>query len=252
MRSSSHLVLIPSYNTGRRLAETVREALRQWDPVWIVIDGSTDGSGKAVAEMAAGDPRLRVLIRPRRGGKGAAIATGLAAALAAGFTHILTMDADGQHPADRIADFMAASAARPEALVLGRPRFGPEAPAARLKGRQLSVWLVRLEVLGPAIIDPLFGFRVYPAAALQRAFGATPFGRGYDFDQEMAVRIVWAGAPTLNLDASCRYLPKDQGGISHFRYLRDNLILSWMNLRLLLELLVLRGPILLCRRAVGP
>jgi glycosyltransferase involved in cell wall biosynthesis len=251
MRSSTHLILIPSYNTGRRLVETVGEALRHWEPIWVVLDGSTDGSGEAIGALAAQDPRIRVIVRPRRGGKGAAIATGLAVARAEGFTHILTMDADGQHPAARIPDFMAASAGQPQALVLGRPLFGPEAPAARLKGRRVSIWLVRIEVLGLAIADPLFGFRVYPTAALQRAFRNTPFGRGYDFDQEMAVRIVWAGAPTLNLDAACRYLAKDEGGISHFRYLRDNLILSWMNFRLLLELL-LRWPFLLRRRAASP
>ena len=251
MPSSTHLILIPSYNTGPRLTETVAEALRHWAPVWIVIDGSTDGSADALAGLGAGDSRLRVIVRPQRGGKGAAIATGLSAAQAEGFTHVLTMDADGQHPAARIGEFMAASADRPEALVLGRPRLGPEAPVARLKGRQVSVWLAHIEVLGSAIADPLFGFRVYPAAALARAWRKTPFGRGYDFDQEMAVRIVWGGAPTVNLDAACRYLARDEGGISHFRYLRDNLILFWMNFRLLLELLVLRWPALLRRRVAN-
>src|SRR4051812_719719 len=94
--SATHLVLIPSYNTGPRLTPTVREALAQWSPVWVVIDGSTDGSSEEIRRLAATDPRLRVLVREQNGGKGAAVATGVHEALAAGFTHVLTMDSDGQ------------------------------------------------------------------------------------------------------------------------------------------------------------
>src|SRR4051794_25762235 len=98
--SVTHLVLIPSYNTGPRLAQTVREVLEHWSPVWVVIDGSTDGSAVPVQAQATTDSRVRVLVRERNGGKGAAVVTGVAAALEAGFTHVLTMDSDGQHPAD--------------------------------------------------------------------------------------------------------------------------------------------------------
>src|ERR1700690_1291131 len=93
--SPTHLVLIPSYNTGALLAATVAEALVHWSPVWVVVDGSTDGSAGPVRELAARDRRVRVIDRPTNGGKGAAIATGLDAAIAAGFTHLLVMDADG-------------------------------------------------------------------------------------------------------------------------------------------------------------
>ena len=237
--SATHLVLIPSYDSGPRLATTVEEVLRFWSPVWIVVDGSTDASADPVRALAARDPRVRVIDRPANGGKGAAIATGLAAALAAGFTHVLTMDSDGQHPADLVPVFMESSRAQPDALVLGRPVFGPEAPAARRQGRKLSVGLAWLEILGPGIDDPLFGFRVYPAAALARAFASTRWGRRFDFDHEAAVRMFWDGTPTLNLPAPCRYLAKSDGGVSHFHYVRDNLVLIWLHLRLLAELLPL-------------
>jgi glycosyltransferase involved in cell wall biosynthesis len=235
--SSTHLVLIPSYNTGPKLLDTVQAALSQWAPVWVVIDGSTDGSEKAVQTLAQSDPRLRVIVRPANGGKGAAVATGIAAALTAGFTHALTMDSDGQHPADHIAPFMAASQAQPAALVLGRPIFGPEVPLERLHGRKLSVGLAYFEVLGPGIDDPLFGFRVYPLAPLQKALNATRRARGFDFDPEVAVRMFWAGTPTANLPAPCRYLDKADGGVSHFHYLRDNLKLIWLHTRLITQLL---------------
>lgn len=238
--SSTHLVLIPSYNPGPRLMATVASVLAHWSPVWIVDDGSTDESTAAARELAARDPRVRLIIRPRNGGKGAAVATGVAEALAAGFTHVLTLDADGQHPVDHIGPFMAASVAQPAALVLGRPVFGPEVPLERLHGRKLSVGLARLEILGPGIDDPLFGFRVYPAAVLQRALASTRRARGFDFDPEVAVRMFWAGVPTLNLAAPCRYFSKVEGGVSHFNYLRDNLKLIWLHTRLLTQLLLWR------------
>ncbi|MBE2214717.1 MAG: glycosyltransferase family 2 protein [Opitutaceae bacterium] len=233
----THLVLVPSYNSGRLLLETVRAALAQWRPVWVVIDGSVDGSERAVLELARTEAHLRVIIRPRNGGKGAAVLTGAQAALAAGFTHALVMDADGQHPADRIAAFMRASLESPRALVLGRPVFGPEAPLVRLQGRKLSVGLVRWEILGPGIDDPLFGFRVYPLMALVAAMLRTRGARHYDFDPEMAVRLVWAGVPTINLPAACRYRAAEEGGISHFHYVRDNVRMVWLHARLLVQLL---------------
>jgi len=131
---------------------------------------------------------------------------------------------------------MAASASHPGSLVLGRPVFGAEAPFARLQGRKLSVALAWIEILGTGIDDPLFGFRVYPVGALRQAFGATRHARRFDFDHEIAVRMFWAGVPVLNKTAPCRYLTREQGGVSHFHYLRDNLALFWLHVRLLAEL----------------
>ena len=230
----------PRSTTGPRLAATVAAALAHWSPGWIVDDGSTDGSAADVASSYATHSRVRVIVRLKNGGKGAAVATGVEAALAAGFTHVLTLDADGQHPVDHIGPFMAASTANPAALVLGRPIFGPEVPLERLHGRKLSVGLARFEILGAGIDDPLFGFRVYPAAALRAALASTNRARGFDFDPEVAVRMFWAGVPTLNLPAPCRYFAKDEGGVSHFNYLRDNLKLIWLHTRLIVQLLLWR------------
>jgi glycosyltransferase involved in cell wall biosynthesis len=248
--SATHLVLIPSYNPGPRLGATIASVLEQWSPVWILDDGSTDESTAAAQSIAACDPRVRVIVRPRNGGKGAAVATGLDAAIAAGFTHVLTLDADGQHPADYIPRFMAASIAQPEALVLGRPVFGPEVPLERLHGRKLSVGLAKIEILGAGIDDPLFGFRVYPALALQRALAATRRARGFDFDPEVVVRMFWNGVPTVNIPAPCRYFAQSEGGVSHFNYLRDNAKLIWLHTRLLTQLLLWRWVFVLRVRRV--
>lgn len=246
-RSATHVVLIPSYNPGRLLAETVRAARAHWDPVWIVVDGSTDGSAALLAELARTDPGLRVLVRPSNGGKGAALLDGLAAAREAGFTHALTMDSDGQHPAERIGAFMAASAAEPAAMILGAPVFDASAPRIRLRGRRISNWWANLETLWAGIPDSLFGFRVYPIAPLIEVMHHTLWMRRFDFDAEAVVRLSWRGVPARSLPAPCRYFTAGEGGVSHFNYWRDNVLLTWMYTRLFFGFLV-RLPLLLARR----
>lgn len=248
--STTHLVLIPSYNPGALLAATVRAARAQWAPVWVVVDGSTDGSTAEVQAMAEQDSDLRVIVLPHNQGKGSAVLAGLQAAAQAGFTHALTMDADGQHPADLIPRFMATSLAEPQAMVLGKPVFGPEAPALRVQGRRISNAWANLETLGMGIGDSLYGFRIYPVQALIEVMRSTRFMRRFDFDPEAVVRLCWAGVRPVNVDAPVRYLAAEEGGVSHFKYLRDNLLLSWMHLRLFSGF-VLRLPQLLWRRARG-
>jgi glycosyltransferase involved in cell wall biosynthesis len=245
--STTHLVLIPSYNTGAKVYETVREARAQWEPVWVVVDGSDDGTAQELQRMAAADPGLDVRVLPHNQGKGAAVLHGLRAAQAAGFTHALTMDADGQHPAALIPTFMRASMRRPEIMVLGRPVFDASAPLLRVRGRRISNGWTNLETLGAGVADSLYGFRVYPIAALVAVMARQPWMRRFDFDTEAVVRLAWRGVKPLNLDAPVKYLRPEEGGVSHFRYGRDNVLLTWMHTRLMLEF-VLRLPLLLARR----
>jgi glycosyltransferase involved in cell wall biosynthesis len=246
--AATHVVLLPTYNTGPRLVSVVTEVVQHWPAVLVIVDGSSDGSERAVLELAAREPRLTVLVQPHNGGKGAAVLAGAQAALARGFTHGLVMDADGQHPAASIAEFMAASAAQPGAMVLGKPVFDCNVPAERRHGRKLSIAMVQLEALGAGIADPLFGFRVYPLAPLLAVLGTRRGGRGYDFDTESAVRLFWHGVRPINLAAPVRYFSRAEGGVSHFHYVRDNIRLVWMHTRLVTELLLRRWPAVLRHR----
>lgn len=245
--SSSHLVLIPSYNPGEKVFETVLAAREAWQPVCVVVDGSTDGTADPLLALAREHPGIEVLVRPKNGGKGAAVLTGLEQALRRGFTHALVMDSDGQHPAGRIGEFMQASRQHPYAMILGDPVFDASAPALRVRGRRISNWWANLETLWAGIHDSLFGFRVYPIAPLLLEMRSSMGMRRFDFDVEAAVRLSWRGVPAVNLPAPVRYFSPAEGGVSHFNYWRDNALLTWMHSRLFAGFL-LRLPVLAVRR----
>lgn len=244
--STTHLVIIPSYNPGAKVFETVRAARKAWDPVWVVVDGSTDGTARTLEAMVRDDAGLRVLVRATNGGKGAAVFDGMLEAQKRGFTHVLTMDSDGQHPAGRIGAFMQASAAAPGAMVLGEPVFDASAPGLRVRGRKISNWWVNLETLWAGIHDSLFGFRVYPIAPLVREMRARRWMRRFDFDAEAVVRLSWRGVTPINLPAPVRYFRPEEGGVSHFNYWRDNVLLTSMHIRLFCGFLI-RLPLLIVR-----
>jgi len=249
--SRSHLVLIPSYNTGEKVLQTVREARQMWQPVWVIVDGSTDGTTEALQALAQHDPDIRVIALQHNQGKGAAVLHGLRAAATAGYTHALTMDADGQHPVAKIPEFMEASQANPDAQILGLPVFDASAPAVRVRGRNLSNWWANLETLREGIGDSLCGFRVYPIKPLRDIMERQRWMRGFDFDVEAAVRLCWRGIRPINIPVPVKYFRPEEGGVSHFRYLRHNALLTWMHTRLVLEFL-LRWPLLIWRKTGGP
>lgn len=245
--SATHLVLIPSYNPGSIVVETVRAARQYWNPVWVVVDGSTDESPALLQDMAQNDDGLRILTLPRNNGKGAAVLHGLQQAKQLGYTHVLTMDSDGQHPATLIPTFMQASQEQPRAMVLGVPIFAADAPRARVYGRKISNFWAQFETLWHGIGDSLYGFRVYPIAPLMRIMQSQHWMRRFDFDPEAAVRMAWAGVPAYNIQAPVRYIDTAQGGVSHFQYLRDNVLLTWIHLRLLAGF-IWRLPLLIYRK----
>lgn len=245
--TQTHAVLIPSFNTGPKVLAVVAEALRFWHPIWVVVDGSTDGTAEALTRLAADDPRVRVLVRAHNGGKGAALLDGLRAAEACGMTHVLAMDADGQHPAAAIPEFMALSRAHPRAMILGVPVFDLSAPRLRVVGRKVSNWWADLETLWAGIGDSLFGFRVYPVAELRAVMERSRWMRRFDFDPEAVVRLGWRQVPAITRPAPVRYFRPEEGGVSHFRYLRDNALLTWMHARLMIGFIA-RLPLLVAWR----
>ncbi len=216
--------LIPTYDNARTLRAVV-EALRRRLPEVIVVD---DGSGvetqEVVAALAA-EGLIQTTRHAQNRGKGGAVKTGFALARELGFTHVLQVDADGQHQLDDVPRFLEVARQHPRSLVLGHPVFDASVPRGRLIGRQLTIFWTRIETGGRQIVDPMCGFRVYPLAATE----GLRAGDRMDFDIEVAVKLVWRGVPVINLPTQVKY---PEGGVSHFRMFKDNLLISWMHTRL--------------------
>jgi len=155
--------------------------------VWVVLDGSTDGSAAALAERGWPENALRIFSLGRNSGKGAAVLHALLAAGREGFTHALVLDADGQHSAADISRFMQASGKNPGAMILGVPQFAADAPAARRHGRRVGNWWANLETFWGGIEDSLFGFRsIIPGIG---GYWKARVRATFDFDTELAVRL---------------------------------------------------------------
>jgi glycosyltransferase involved in cell wall biosynthesis len=243
------LVLVPAYNPGALLAQTAGALLEVHADVWVLVDGSTDGSDFGLESLFGAHQGFRVLRRTSNLGKGATLLEGAQQGAGEGFTHILCFDADGQHPPEMVHEFRRQAERHPDSLVMGEPRFGADAPIERVYFRRISNALARLETFGRMRCDSLFGMRVYPLKDFLRVFSQTSWGRGYDFDAEMAVRLIWAGLTETRIDTPVLYLNRKAGGVTHFRYGRDNLVLSWMHLRLLSEALRIAWVRIFRRRA---
>ena len=227
------LVLLPTFNSGARLAQTLLEAHSKWKDVWVVVDASTDGSDTEAEALVLDG--VRFLRLAENSGKGAAVLAALRAAQAEGFTHALVMDADGQHPAAMIRPFFEISKNNPAAFVCGVPVFGPDAPLERVLGRMAGNFFATLETLGVGAEDSLFGFRLYPVEPALKVLENTRWARRFDFDTVLSVRLTWAGVPCINVAVPVFYPPRSEGGVSHFCYLSDNLLLAAAHLRLLVE-----------------
>jgi glycosyltransferase involved in cell wall biosynthesis len=222
--------VIPCYDNPATIRGVVERVHKHLEHVIVVDDASHEACRRVLDEIAS-DGLARVVRRDVNGGKGAAVKTGFSAAHEQAHSHVLQVDADGQHDLADVPKLLATAAANPEALVLGRPLFDETQPLARRLGRQLSVFFVHVETGGRVIADPQCGFRVYPLAA---ALAANARGERMEFDLELPVRMVWNGTPVINLPTRVRYLTAEEGGVSHFQMLGDNLRITRLHTRLVL------------------
>lgn len=218
-------LLVPTYNNPATLRAVVTAGRAHLDSVIVVDDGS-GSEGRTACEQVQREGLAQVHHRERNGGKGAAVKTGFEVARAQGFTHVLQVDADGQHDLSSVPAFLQAAERQPETLVLGYPRYDETAPLVRRWARKFTDFWVNLEAGKGVIRDAMVGFRVYPLQPLTRV-PAT--GDRMDFDIEIAVRAAWAHIPIVNLPVAVRYLAEEEGGVSHFQPLRDNLRFARMH-----------------------
>ena len=240
--------MVPVYDHEGALPRLVQMLKPVGLTCWLVDDGSHAPCAQLVERLASDNSQWvrRLRLDPNQG-KGGAVFAGLRAALAAGFTHAVQIDADLQHDPSHIGRFAAAAERHPDAVINGVPQYDASVPAVRLHGRRITTVLVWLHTLSRQIADAMCGFRVYPLAPAVALDDRAPVGRRMEFDADIIVRLFWAGVPVVNVPTPVTY-PAD--GVSHFRMWRDNVRMTAMHFRLFAGML-LRLPRLLPRRLVG-
>jgi glycosyltransferase involved in cell wall biosynthesis len=239
------VAVIPVYNHGEAIGGVVAR-VRDGGLRCVLVDDGSSAPCAAVLDALARSPDVMLVRLPHNQGKGGAMMAGLRAAAAAGYTHALQIDADGQHDAGDIPAFLERARQSPSAVICGTPVYDESIPKVRYYGRYAShlwMWLCSLSF---AIRDSMCGFRIYPLASVVPLLDSARLGRRMDFDPEVLVRLHWRGVEMVNVPTRVTYPPD---GVSHFRYGFDNLLIVAMYARLFFGML-LRAPLLLWRKLV--
>jgi glycosyltransferase involved in cell wall biosynthesis len=223
---------IPIYDHGETVGAVVESLAPLKLPCIIVDDGCSKGARAELDRLEARHSWLEVIHHRENRGRGAAMRTAYRAAGQRGMTHVVQLDADGQHTAVDVPRFLEAARAQPDALVLGEPIFDDSIPWHRRHGRKLSKGIVWIETWSTAVHDPLCGFRCIPLTPTLSLLDRVRFGDRMDFDPELIIRLVRAGVPVVNVPTAVRY---PEGGVSHFRMVEDNLRIAWTYVRLAFE-----------------
>jgi len=240
----SYCIVIPNYNHTTLLDEFL-ETLGKFNlPLIMVNDGSAASANELFQSLAKKYQYLTLVEHTHNQGKGAAVQTGLRTAYRQGYTHALQVDADGQHDLNDVDKMIAESNKYPQALISGKPVYDESIPKHRYYARNITHFWVWIETLSFEIKDTMCGYRVYPLQATIDLFDRQNLGKRMDFDIEVMVKLYWH-------NVECRFLPTavdyPEHGVSHFRALEDNVLISWMHTRLFFGMLI-RIPLLLTRK----
>ncbi|MDC7219032.1 MAG: glycosyltransferase family 2 protein [Spirochaetales bacterium] len=236
--------LVPVYNHGSTVRDVVL-SLDKYDlPVILVDDGSDEDTAQALREVDGEFSTCHLFTHEVNQGKGGAVITGLVEAEKLGYTHALQVDADGQHDVSAVEIFLKESQAHREALVAGYPVYDESVPTARKLGRKLTTGMVYIETLSRDIVDAMCGFRMYPVESCCRLIEATRVGKRMDFDTQFLVKLHWRGVKMIFHPVRVIY---PEGGISHFRMFRDNVMISKMHTFLVIGM-IFRSPRLIARK----
>lgn len=224
--------IIPAYRHYRELPRLISALKPHCAAVFIVDDGNESPAREAIASLHAPDEHVTVLRQQPNAGKGAAMIAGFRAAIAAGFTHALQIDADGQHDTEDLPRFVAAMHAAPDAMICGKAIYDESVPRARKIGRYITHFWVWVETFSFDIADSMCGYRLYPLTDVAAELRGAPIGARMDFDTEIAVRMHWRGVPVINVPTRVIY---PDGNVSNFAMLADNVRISLMHTRLVIQ-----------------
>lgn len=236
--------IVPTYGHVRVLPQIVETLVANGLPVVIVDDGNPPELAEQIAHLGHDTNRVTVIRRPQNGGKGAAMKTGFKAAGDLGWSHALQVDADGQHDLTVIANALALCRDHPEAVICGVPVYDASIPKGRKIGREITHFWVRIETLSREISDSMCGFRIYPLADALHVIQREYIGDRMDFDTDIIVHLNWRGLRCHELPVNVIY-PEEN--TSNFRMLLDNVRISLMHTRLVMQVPV-RVPIRILKR----
>lgn len=240
-----YCVIIPVYNHQQAIGKVIDKLKPFGLHCFLINDGSSSECSTVLQQIAQEHSHWVTLFKKEQnGGKGSAVIEGFNLAIEAGFSHAIQVDADGQHELDDIKLFLGNSKEFPEQLIIGQPIFDQSVPKKRLYGRQFTNLWIWIHTLSFSIADGLCGFRCYPLAAVDKLLKKTTLGAGMDFDIDIVVRLYWQGLGVINIPTKVQY-PID--GISHFKMLQDNVIISKKHTQLFFGMLW-RLPALLLRK----
>lgn len=227
--------IVPSHNHAQAVPGIVAALRAQGLPVFVIDDGSNESTCALLARLEDPANDVRVARLEPNQGKGGAVGHGFQLAMAAGFTHALQIDADGQHDIMAVPDLLRLAQAHPNALITGVPVYDRSVPFGRKIGRYVTHVWVWIETLSWQIRDSMCGYRVYPLAPVAALYASgETIGRRMDFDTEIMVRLFWRGVPVVEHPVAVTY---PVGNISNFDLWRDNLRITWMHTRLFFGML---------------
>lgn len=217
-------VLIPVFNNEELIQTVVAGVLKRTKSVIVVNDGSTDGTLSKISAYTD----ISIISFPKNQGKGAALAAGFREAIKQGYSHAVTIDADGQHFADDLPIFFQAATTAPDTLFIGS-RDLSTAPGKSNFGNRFSNFWFWVET-GISLTDTQSGYRLYPLTPLNKL---RFLSRKYEFEIEVPVRLNWHGVPVKNIPIKVYYPPPEER-VSHFRPFRDFFRISILNTMLTL------------------
>jgi len=236
-------ILIPVYDHGKAAAEVVEKLKFLNLPVILVDDGSGSQTKAFLEKIYSSYTFVVPVILEKNKGKGKAFFFGLKKADELGISHVLQIDADGQHDAASAGFFMEESRANPNALICSFPIYDSSAPSSRKNGRKVANTWAKIVTLSVEIKESLLGFRVYPVKPALEIYSRSYIDSRMGFDIDILVRLYWKKIPLIFHPVKVTY-PLD--GISHFRLFWDNVRISFCFTRLCCGML-LRLPVLAVR-----
>ena len=236
--------IIPCYNHDLVIDETVQALSKYALPIIIVDDGSQTSTKNILKQVDKKYAQVQLIHHVENGGKGAAMQTGLSVAIENKMTHALQIDADGQHDLNDLDAFMLEAEKYPAALISGKPVYDNSISKGRYYGRYITHFWVAIETLSFKVMDSMCGYRVYPLAEYEKLTRNTQLGKRMDFDIEVMVKLFWKDIDLRFIDTAVDY---PEHGVSHFRALEDNILISWMHTRLFFGMLP-RIPQLIFRK----